>query len=525
MNIIHNRIFLASLKLYIAITLITAAILSPLALSVIPVLILAWYLYLLRWPVSSTVVLLTRVFIFFAIVLLYTPKLGSFLPLLISCPVIFVIFADLEDTALTITSLKNVKVNTSRPTSIYITLLANVGAALGISLLTSNLSLLISSIVMILFSGILGIIALRKIPVKPVETEQIQHRMVAGTTGNLDIELNVKTGPGGLLFLESSNDRLVISPEKMLLKGKKLSVNVTISPELSGPSVISLNAQVLDRWGLFRTSFILEPVKLFVIPRAQYAAWLAEKYLSETARGNLPLISNLEARKPAYGLRRGIEYYSSRLYQAGDSLKNIDWKHSVKYNELISKEYIEHNVESAILLINLSVGDAKEADILAYNIIMTALSLAQDNIPGVLAVYDHKEVRLTTTTLHGRHLVARCLQVAREMVTYINPVKYLNPPDIARLRRNINRIHSTESKAAKVLLELMRIEYKSIGDNAKQNPATKALIEALAKAEKQSNIVIISQRNHDAEALAYNTITYTTKGNTVINIERQQSRV
>jgi hypothetical protein len=521
MNIIRNRFFTASFKIYIAVTLIIAAVLSPLALSVIPVLILVWYLYLLRWPVSSVVVLLTRVYIFFSVVLLYTPQLGPFFPVLISLPVIYVIYTDLENTALTITLKETLKEHATRPTSIYITILINAAAALGISLLTGTLSLLVSSVVMVLFLGILGIIALRKMPVKPVGTDQIQHRMIAGSKGNLNIIISVNTLTGSLLFLKSPYDWLVVEPDKLLLKGKKLSVNVTISPELSGPSVIKLNAQALDRWGLFRTSFTLEPIQLFVIPRAKYAAWLAEKYLAETARGNLPLIANLEDRKQVYGLRRGIEYYSSRLYQAGDSLKNIDWKHSIKFNELISKEFIEYNAQSAVILINLSVGNEKEADILASNIIMTALSLAQDNIPAVLAVYNHEEVKLTTKTLYNRHIVARCLQIAREMVTYINPVKYLNPPDITRLRRNMNRIQSSESKAANVLLELMRIEFKSIGDNAKQNPATRALIEALAKAEKQSNIIIISQRNHDAEALAYNTLAYTTKGNSVISIENR----
>ncbi len=55
-------------------------------------------------------------------------------------------------------------------------------------------------------------------------------------------------------------------------------------------------------------------------------------------------------------------------------------------------------------------------------------------------------------------------------------------------------------------------------NSARLNPATSALSLALAKADRESNVVVISQRNHDAEALAFNTFNLTTKGYTVIGI-------
>lgn len=104
------------------------------------------------------------------------------------------------------------------------------------------------------------------------------------------------------------------------------------------------------------------------------------------------------------------------------------------------------------------------------------------------------------------------------MVTFINPVKYLNPPDVARLRANINRVRFAEGKAAKVLAQLLQLEYQNLSNNARHNPATKALSEVLAKVDRQSSIVIISQRNHDAEALAFNTFSFARKGNAVISV-------
>ena len=104
------------------------------------------------------------------------------------------------------------------------------------------------------------------------------------------------------------------------------------------------------------------------------------------------------------------------------------------------------------------------------------------------------------------------------MVTFINPVKYLNPPDVARLRANMSRIRFAESKASKMLAQLLQLEYKNLSNTARLNPATKALREAFTKVDKQSNIVIISHRNHDAEVLAFNTFSFAKKGNAVISV-------
>jgi uncharacterized protein (DUF58 family) len=231
-----------------------------------------------------------------------------------------------------------------------------------------------------------------------------------------------------------------------------------------------------------------------------------------------------------HGLRSGVEYYGSQFYQPGDSLKNIDWKHSLKYNELITKEFTEFHGQSAIVLINLAVGNAEEADKLAHDIIVTAISLASENIPAALATYDHEGVKITTATLSPRQLLLLSLRAAQEMVIFVNPVKYLNPPDVSRLRANMSRISSVKGTASMVLLELLRLEYQNLSNATRRleyqnlsnatrhNPATKALLEGLEKAGRQSNIVLISQRNHDAEALAFNTFRLANKGNAVISV-------
>jgi hypothetical protein len=171
-----------------------------------------------------------------------------------------------------------------------------------------------------------------------------------------------------------------------------------------------------------------------------------------------------------------------------------------------------------VILVNLVVSDAEEADRLAYNIITTALSLAQENIPAALAAYDHEEVKLTTGVIPPSQLLLTSLQVAREMVTLVNPTKYLNPPDVGRLRGDIRRLRSVQSHAARALTQLLEVEYGNLSRDSGLHPVTKALSQVFARVDQQSNVVIISLRNHDAEALAINTFSLRQRGNQVIAI-------
>jgi len=293
------------LKVYVAGTLIVAAILSHPVLSFIPVLLLASYLFFWRWPISAIINLLIDYFIFFAITVLLAPFVGPFFPLLISLPVLFLVTRSLKEAAESL-SYRNTRYVRS-PTNICRALLFIAIVVLAVSLLLDSLSLLLASIVVVTYLGILGVIILRKLPLKPVEEVQIQQRMVAGTEDHLYVKLTAKTKIGGLLFLESPYEWLKVSPNILSLEESKLVVKVSLSPTLSGPSIVKLRGHAVDHWGLIQIKFELEPIRLYVIPRARYAAWLAKRYLAGTKPGTLPLISNISALKPIYGLRRGVE--------------------------------------------------------------------------------------------------------------------------------------------------------------------------------------------------------------------------
>jgi hypothetical protein len=404
------------------------------------------------------------------------------------------------------------------PTRIGVALPAMAVAALGLSWLLGSVTLLLTSAVAICYFGVLFAAVLYRLPWKPVQETQVQQRVVAGSHAELDVELTNRTN-SGVMALESPYPWLKVNPTRLPLKEKTLAVKLALSPPLSGPSLIRIAGRATDRWGLMQVRFDLEPVQLHVVPRARYAAWLARKYLSESRPGgNLPIVSNVATLKPLYGLRRGVEYYGSRPYEAGDSIKNIDWKHSWRYREIIVKGFGEYPGQSAVILANLAVGNPEEADQIAYKIIVTALSLAGESIPAALAAYDHDGVRLTTGLLEPRQLVVQALRLAMETVTVSNPKSHLGPTDVARLRSNLARTLSGKSEASLVLARLLQIEYRNLRSNARQNPATRALQSAMTKAPRESNIVVISQRNHDAEALAFDTFSYAREGRAVIAI-------
>ena len=154
------------LKIYVAIVLIIAVVLSPLPLSFVPILLLVWHLYLWRWPVTAVVNLQTTYFLFFAVALLFSPHVGPFFSLLVSLPVLFLVNHSLQKVAglIDFKSTRYIR----RPTEIYLTLLIVVIIILGISLLIGSLSLLLACVVIIIYLTILGVIVLRELSLKPV---------------------------------------------------------------------------------------------------------------------------------------------------------------------------------------------------------------------------------------------------------------------------------------------------------------------------------------------------------------------
>lgn len=515
-----SRLNIVLLRFYVVAALVAGIIAAPLSALFVPVILLLCYAYLWRWPISSVITVLADYFMLFAIPLLLSGWLTSPFAFLTSLPVLYLVSKELESTIRTQEYRDVTHVRT--PTNIAIVLFLIAALALFFSLVLGSRVLLFSSAVSIAYLAVLGTVVWRRLPPKPVSEKPLLERILVKSTGHFNIKLKVETRVGGVLFVRSPYEWVKVNPTVFPLKGEEISLAVSLTPLLSGPWSIKLSGLTIDRWGLTRSRCEMEVVRLDVIPRARYASWLAKKYLAESKAGAAPVISDVSIQKPVHMLRRGVEYSSSGQYQPGDSLKNIDWKRSSKYDSLISKRFEEFHAQSAILLTNLCVGDEEEADELGYYFLVTSLSLARESIPTALAVYDHLGVKMTTGELPPRQLVVQALQVVREIVVHADPKRYLKSPDVARLRGDIGRLKSVKSETASRLLQLLQWEYDNLQRSAIHSPATLALNQTFSKAGRDAAVVIISHQNHDAAALAFNIFDLTRKDMGVVAIMGEQ---
>jgi hypothetical protein len=511
-----NSLGIPVIRTSVAVALVVTAIISPPVLAFFPVLFAAVYLFFWWRPPTVTMLLVADYFVFFAIPLLFSQSIPYYLSWLFGLPVLVLIEHDLATTGKIASYRQSPRSRLPSRTSMALGVIAVFVIAAAI--VFSSLVLLITCGVAIICLTALMIVAYRRMPQKPVAETVVEERVVAGSQAKLIITLTPRVRAEGRLFFEPMQNWVKLPSREFSMDNEGLLLPINFVPPLSGASTIQVKGYAIDRWGLWQTQFSIEPVRLNVIPRARYAAWLAKRYLAESRTGMLPLISTVGTLRPLYGLRVGIEYYGSQLYQPGDSLKNIDWKHSIKYNKLISKEFADQRGQPAILLINMTVGDADEADKQVYNMIIAALSLAKEQIPTALALYDEKDVQLVTASLQPQVLVARCLGIMKDIRIIGKSTRYLSPPDVSLLRANIRRLQSVESDPAKALAQLLQVEYRSLKEIAVHHPVARALEMAFEKTSDRANVVVVSPLNHDAEAVMFSAITYRNKGNAVLSI-------
>jgi hypothetical protein len=244
---------------------------------------------------------------------------------------------------------------------------------------------------------------------------------------------------------------------------------------------------------------ILELIELRIIPRAKYAEWLARKYLEKSGAGitTAALVQMEEMAKP----KGGTDYYESRDYTPGDQLKDIDWKHTMRLSQIIVKDYTNDEESATIVAVNLAVADAEEADKLAFNLITAALTLARENIPTALAAYNDRKVVLSTNVTEPDEVLRQALLLLREIVPMKTISRHLEVADVTDIKRNINQLRKATSEPAQRLLNLFDFKYRAIEEFAKSHPASIALSNTTKQVPAPATILLISQLNHDAEAI------------------------
>ncbi len=519
-----------SCQIYLLLVLLAAATLSSLPYSPVALILLLVVLFITFRPLQprlNMVVTVAAIFILPLILeplthyLIYTalffPMMGQLIVVIAVLPVIHLLDYDLRQNAQNMTIVHNIK--SRHTTTILNTLFISTFSILLVSLIINNSALLFTTIVLVLYLLVILIRVLLAIPRLPIDISAIRKRVIAGTAADISLHAINKASIKlhGLIGPVSSWVR--ITPHRFTLNGAKTELNLAITPPLAGPSYPQLQASVIDPRGVVQVNQLLQPVELHVIPRARYAEWLAMRYLEQAgARGTIA--STFPPKTPLMLHRRGVEYFDSRNYQPGDLLKDIDWKHTLKLNQLIVKEYIEVSGQVAIIAVNLSVTDAEEADKLAFNLITTALTLAQESVPTALAIYNHQKVILTTPVIDPRETLKQTLSVVKDITSVEFAHRFLKPPDISKLRRNITLLKRVTSKPAQRLLSMLDFEYKAIEEAAEGHPATLALSQSTKQVSPPAIIMLVSQLNHDVEAVRLTTEKLSKRGFTIMPLEK-----
>jgi hypothetical protein len=131
------------------------------------------------------------------------------------------------------------------------------------------------------------------------------------------------------------------------------------------------------------------------------------------------------------------------------------------------------------IVADLTAKDAEDADKLAYNLVMSALTLATEALPSALAVCNSKEVLAATPPMNPRETLKKALELT-EKITIVEPKqKVLQPTEMRRLKRSIGQLDQMKTESAHKLSELLEFEFEANQEAAKKHPATEALAKAI----------------------------------------------
>ncbi len=497
---------------YLLLVLLVAAILASLPYSLFALILLLVMLFITFHPLPPRLNMVITVAAIFVLPLVLAPLLHyltyttplppivlQFVAVIAVLPAIYLLDCNLRQNAPSMTPAHNIKGRyiTAISKSLFISTLA----LLLISFLLDNRILLFTTIIFALYLLVILIWILYAVSRLPLDVPTVWKRVIAGTTAEISLYATSKASirlHGRLSPVDSWVK--VVSP-RFTLDRAEIQLNLTITPSLAGPSSPQLQASFIDPWGFIQVNQVIEPVALHVIPRARYAEWLALRYLEQAGVGTTGTATTTVPPKAILIPKGGVEYFDSRPYQPGDRMRDIDWKHTLKSSQLIIKEYIEAGQQAAIIAVNLSVTDAEEADKLAFNLITTALTLAREAIPTALAVYNHQKVVLTTPVIDPRETLKQTLSLVKDIASVEFAQRFLQPPDIGKLRRNITLLKQVTSQPAQRLLGMLNFEYRAIEEAARNHPATLALLAVTEHTPPPAIIVLVSQLNHEAEAL------------------------
>ncbi len=487
-----------ALSIYPFVALLLAACVVPLPHAGIAAALTAAsaYFFRIRHPFWKLLLALGQLLI---LPLLYEPLLHLFSPLL-AMPLVPLIGYILRESALS--HPPSCSSRRRELTPIARSIMVSLAVIVLASLMLGNRTLTITSSAALLFLATAATYVHMRLLSSPLKSKQKEARAIARSTSRVMLELKNTAKISLHIAFKTDHNWIHFDSATFFNIGGEVKCHLIFTPSLSGPWEPEIVACLSDTWGLIHTRQVLKPARIYIVPRARYAEWLARKYLKETAAEAGAIAPRFSPIATGKGPRGGVEYCNSRAYLPGDRMKDIDWKHTARKGEFVVKEFEEQSRKMAIIAINLVAQDAEEADDLVYNLVLSALTLAKEIIPCAMAAYSREEVVAATPFLNTRELVKEALRLGKEIVLLTPMDRYLQPTDIKQLRRSLRSLQEVNSVPARRLEKLLEIERRAVEEGSRIHPAREALTRVTARASLPARIVAISAWNHDSEALS-----------------------
>ncbi len=487
------------IRLYVIVVLGVAATFSPPSFSIIPMLFLVVYAYLLLkriWPLAN---LAADLYLFLVLPLMYEMIVPSLLSVVFSLPLLMLIGQDMERLAQV--HQFSGSSNKWHPSGMLIGVIAVMLIALMISIFLNKANVAITVVLLVAYMEFLIIRVVKDLKEMLLQVEKLEVRGLAGEKKSFTVLVHRKGKCAGWFHPVYENEWIAVSPERLMLD-EAVELNIAVELYLAGPASVQINGSILDKWGLLERSVEFDAAEIQVVPRARHAVWLAERFLETGGAGGVMTASSVKiAHKLAAGSRSGFEYVGNRQFQPGDSLKHIDWKHSLKLQEIVVKEFEVQQTSAAILMVNLTASDAEEADRLVHALISSAITLAKTGVPTILAGYTQNDVLSVTESLDPRELVVRSLSLSQKIEIVPKVHKYFSAGDPLAMMSTRRRLETLKMDSLEKLIELMQLEFEALQLSVDISPVTIAMKEALMKNSKHPTVVFVSAMNHDEDAV------------------------
>lgn len=385
-----------------------------------------------------------------------------------------------------------------RPTATGKALAGVLAAMFGIAIIAWNLTLAMATgIIASFFLGIL-IYLFTKVGKAPLDASEIGIRVIVGETAEVQADIKSKGSVPLKLHMSTIYSWAHVTPDHLTIE-ERVQVGLAVTPPLSGPAQLPIQVTATDPWGLVFMGQDIGPVELSVIPKAKYAQWLAKKYLAETMPSTVTSAGSLHQEGGHKG-GGGLEFYGCRQYRPGDRMSDINWKHVIKLRDLVVNEYSKGGEQRGILAANLAATNAEEADLLAYTLVTSALTMARNALPAAVVAYDGENVLSATKLLTPREIVKKALALTEKMAL-VEPIeRFLHPQEIGSLNSTITQLNNVDTQPAQRLCNMLRMEYTAMERTALEHPLSVALSQTISHVRPPATITLVSLLNHDMDA-------------------------